>query len=464
MGNVVYIEPDPIPDPVVIDGSGGILRIQEADREVSRIVSVRSEDIVTFSALQTNRVATAIVQVEVDNSRITTTNSSTAPGGYLQAPLSIGDDIVYISNTGRFSSNGKLLIGNEVVRYLRKGEDRFLNVARGIDSTIEQNWNAGTFIREIDDYVSVAFGGVQSFVSETSVLSGVTEGRSERLSQYQVDGAVVASSSTVSLQKTQVLQLERDIISISDVKFDRRRQTSSESADANTIQSTTTVALSQVQVETSSVILGSATRELLFFAPPGGVVDYFQESIFFTNPITTRLNGDITLVTRNVTLRNGTIIEIRNIKEDEQADYIGNYTIGNLGANISSWNYVAKDEGAIPSSGVSLAEFEFIFASMTIADFERRGKSNYTLTGDKFNLGIPTFNNPVTITSSTGTIGATVVVQSTTYFPSAGYVFTSGGSVIQYTGKTATEFTGCTLYSGPNTIANGEEIIPFTIS
>ena len=459
MGNIIFIEPDP----VLIEGIGGALNLRDFDRDIIRIVDLRAEDIVSFSALSTNRVGTSIVQVEVNNSRITTTNSSTAPGGYLQAPFNIGDSIAYISNTGRFSSNGKLLIGNEVVRYLRKSDDRFLNITRAIDNTTEQIWNAGTFVREIDDYVSVAFGGLQSFVSETSVLSGVTSGRSERLTQSQSQ-SIVASSSTVSLQKTAVIQIESDIISISDVKFYRQTQTTSESSTPNTIQSVSIAALNQVQVETNSVILGSAVRELLFFTPPGGFVDYFQESIFFTNPIPTRLNGDITLVTRDVTLRDGSTIEIRNIREDEEANYIGNYNIGNLGANISSWNYVSKDEGVIPSSGVSIAEFGRLFASVTIKDFELRGYSNYTLTGDKFALGIPTTNNPVTITSSTGTIGGVIVVQNTTYFPSTGYLFTSGGSVIQYTDKTATEFTGCTLYRGPNSISNGEEIIPFTIA
>ena len=114
MGNIVYIEPDP----VEIEGEGGVLRLQSADREIGRVVAITSD--IFSSSLITKRVATAIVQVEVDNSRITATNSSTAPGGYLQAPLNIGDDIVYISNTGRFSSNGKLLVGNEVIRYLRK--------------------------------------------------------------------------------------------------------------------------------------------------------------------------------------------------------------------------------------------------------------------------------------------------------------------------------------------------------
>jgi hypothetical protein len=43
-------------------------------------------------------------------------------------------------------------------------------------------------------------------------------------------------------------------------------------------------------------------------------------------------------------------------------------------------------------------------------------------------------------------------------------LFTSGGSVIQYTSKTANTFDGCTLVRGNNSIANGHELIPFAIS
>ena len=459
-GNIVYITPDP----VEINGEGGVLRLQSADREVSRIVSVRAEDIVTFTALTANRVATSIVQVEVDNSRITSAGSFTAPGGYLQAPLNIGDTIVYIGNTGRFSSHGKLLVGTEVVYYPRKGEDRFVNITRAQDNTVEQNWAPGTFIRQVEDYVSVAFGGVSSFVSETSVKSGVADGRSERLTQSQSQ-TIVASSSTVTLQKTQIVQAEVDVISISSVTFDRRRQTTSQGDVANTIQTVTIAATAEIQIETESTVLGNSLREIVFFAPPGGVVDYFQETIYFTNPVATRNSGDITLVSREVVQRDGTSIEIRNILESEEVDYIGNYTVGNLGANIKSWNYVSKDEGLIPSSGISIAEFERIFASVTINDFEFRGNSNFTLAGDKFNLGIPSFNNPVAVTTTTGaTIPTTISVNSTTHFPSSGYLFTSAGSLIQYTGKTSTTFTGCTFVRGTNTITNGDELVFYVIS
>ena len=75
----------------------------------------------------------------------------------------------------------------------------------------------------------------------------------------------------------------------------------------------------------------------------------------------------------------------------------------------------------------------------------------------------PSIQNPVAISSSSGTIGGSIIVQDTTYFPSEGYLFTSGGTVIQYTGKTTTSFTGCTLYNGPNSINATEELIPFTI-
>ena len=105
-------------------------------------------------------------------------------------------------------------------------------------------------------------------------------------------------------------------------------------------------------------------------------------------------------------------------------------------------------------------------------DFIERGSSSYTLAGDKFTLMPPSIQNPVAISSSSGTIGASIILQNSgevdaepnKYFPSAGYLFTSGGTVIQYTGKTDTSFTGCTLYSGTDAINSGDELIPFTIS
>jgi len=100
---------------------------------------------------------------------------------------------------------------------------------------------------------------------------------------------------------------------------------------------------------------------------------------------------------------------------------------------------------------------------LTIKDFELRGNSSYTLNGDKFTLMPPSIQNPVAISSSSGTIGGPIVVQDTTYFPDEGYLFTSGGTVVQYTSKTATTFEGCTLYSGPDSIGSGEELVPFSI-
>ncbi len=145
------------------------------------------------------------------------------------------------------------------------------------------------------------------------------------------------------------------------------------------------------------------------------------------------------------------------------AEYIGQYTKTNVGHTISHFEGIF-DDGAAGVSGLSLGELDLYFGSLTIRDFEERGKSSYTLAGDKFIMMPPSIQNPVAISSSAGTIGGTIVVQDTTYFPDEGYLFTSGGTVIQYTGKTSTSFTGCTLTRGANSIANGQELIPFAIT
>ena len=144
-------------------------------------------------------------------------------------------------------------------------------------------------------------------------------------------------------------------------------------------------------------------------------------------------------------------------------DYVGTYTKTNVGHTISHFEGMF-DDGTANVSGLSLGELDLYFGALTIEDFTERRDSSFTLSGAKFTLLPPSIQNPVAISSSTGTIGGIIIVQDTTYFPDEGYLFTSGGTVIQYTGKTSVSFTGCTLTRGANSIVNGQELIPFAIT
>ena len=108
------------------------------------------------------------------------------------------------------------------------------------------------------------------------------------------------------------------------------------------------------------------------------------------------------------------------------------------------------------------------FPTITIADFTERADSSYSLAGEKFNLVPPSIQNPVAFSSSaSGTIGGSVVVATTAYFADEGYLLhDSFGSlsIIKYTGKTATQFTGCTVESGSTSIENNATIIPYQIN
>ena len=113
---------------------------------------------------------------------------------------------------------------------------------------------------------------------------------------------------------------------------------------------------------------------------------------------------------------------------------------------------------------MSIQEFDRYFADVTIRDFTDRAESNFTISGVYWNVANNSFQNPVAIVSITGAVVPTVSVQDTTYFPSSGYLFTSAGSVIQYTGKTTTTFTGCTVIRGASIVTSGDEIVPHVIS
>ena len=443
----------------------------EAERYIFSTVDVRAEDVISISQfLSSDRYIVQTIQREIENTFLDNVVYR-APGAYLQAPLNIGDHIVYIADTDKFTSHGKLMVGDEVVYYPRKKSDRFLNVTRGFDNTTEKNWTPGTFIRQIEDFVSVAFGGVTSFTSETVVTNSIPVGRAEKKFTRQFIAPATFEMETTVNHLTE-LQVSANVNSISSISqqitLDVPAGGNNIVSDFTNFRPAATVEVSTVQIETTVVSLLQKSTELLFFTPPGGFVDYFIESIFLTNPIETRLNGFVTLIDRTVTQRNGNIVDIRNILESEQVDYVGNYSVGNVGPNISSWNYVSKDSGYLPGGGVTIEEFTRLFVSFGIRDVQERGFSNYTLAGEKFNLAIPSFANPVTISASSGAIDSLVniTVYNTDYFPDSGYVYHTSGSntgIIQYTSKTKTLLIGCTVYRGSTNIDAGSEIIPYSI-
>ena len=405
---IVFIEPEP----VEIEGVGGVLRLQDS----ASVVSAQVQDILSLNSVSTvSRVVTQTQQIEIPNNAISNINFFET-AAYLDIDFNIGDSIAYIPDTTKFDPMGLLLVGDEVVYYNRKLSDRFTNILRAQNGTTEQDWTAGTFLRQIPELVSVASVGVVQVDSESDVK-------------------MVSASATAG-------------------GFER-----------------------QIQRQVGAAGQLSVTREateFLVVPPPSGVIDGYQEVLFLTDPVPVRAgnttgghDGVVDLIEINggyhVGRRNATEVLIVNSVFGRTSDYIGNYAKTNVGHTLGHFEGIF-DDGAAGVSGLSLGELSLYFGALTIRDFEQRGDSSYTLSGQKFILMPPSIQNPVAISSSAGTIGSVINVQDTTYFPNEGYVFTSGGTVVQYTGKTATSFTGCTVTRGTNSIANGHELIPFAIT
>jgi hypothetical protein len=193
------------------------------------------------------------------------------------------------------------------------------------------------------------------------------------------------------------------------------------------------------------------------------VVDFIIEEYVLETYLRLRDGTNLTLANpyNEVLLRDGSTFLVENGDQNVPTGF-EDYELGNAGLTLRSFEANALVDSGI-SSGLSISELDTIYPTLTLRDFEFREKSALLGNGDRFNIAIPTTQQPVAISSSTGTIGGSIVVQSTEYFGDEGYLFTSSGNVIQYTSKTATTFNGCTLVRGPNSISASDELIPFSI-
>jgi hypothetical protein len=437
--------------------------------QVINQISGRVADIVSTSVLTTNRQITTSFENLIPNDALTNVNYY-ATGAYLDVDLAITDNIVYVSDTSKFKSNGYLLIGDEIVRYYRKLNDRFLKVQRGQSNTTAKLWLAGTFLRQIPDPISTVFGGVSIIESQSQIVSiqgGIgTVNLSQRTTQTQnviPSPTIISTSNFIEIGILPVVSLTStsNLTANTFIVFDINIISSVQSSYYGLQHS------SIVQSIQSELDISKGSLEFLLIPPPSGVVDGYVESIFISDPLQTRLNGFIDLVNTNdqysVTLRNGTSVVIRNSVFGVDTQYIGDYTPTNAGHRISHFSGIF-DDGSSGVSGLTINEIDTYYPSLTLQDFTDRANSSYTISGEYFNLLPPSIQNPVTLSQSSGSIGSTISVQKTTYFKSSGYILTGNGGVIQYTGKTSTSFTGCSVVRGSNTLSVGTEIIPFQLT
>ena len=190
-------------------------------------VSGRVNDIISNSVVTASRQITSTVHNIIQNNSLSNINYFEV-AAYTDVDTPANATIIYIPDTSKFKTNGYLMIGDEMVRYMRKLSDRFLMVERGQQGTTPKFWPAGTYLRQVPDPVSVAPAGVTEVYSEASVImvgavAGVGQGGGQdRIRYEQVETPGVRQSTVASRVLTAQVQPELNVESIVDVIFDNQ--------------------------------------------------------------------------------------------------------------------------------------------------------------------------------------------------------------------------------------------------
>lgn len=431
-------------------------------------VGIGSQNNVTIT--QTLRELKTDIRTFAKANYILAYKSLNATGAYLDSAMSLSDVIAYVTNTEKFKPFGKLLIGDEIVTYTLKMSDRFLNIERGIDGTTIKEHPAGQFLRQYGDDVSIISAGVESGdsivtiqignVGVTTSSVGITD-----IIQIEVDNTNIL----VEKEVTDIIQITTTSDSIISTSVSNTtilsvglNVTITENNVTKQIERVTSTGVNTISTNTIQRVVYSLES---FYKT--GFIDYYTESVLFTNPVRQR-DGSVVVLddpANEVIQRSGSAILINNAERNDEA--LESYQLATLGNRLGLLNnWYSLDTGTTGSTGLTFNEIETFYDTFTIRDFEERAQSSIGYGRDTWKLTYPSIQNPVTISATNGSINSTISVQNTSYFANSGYIYHTNGTqfgVIRYTGKTATTFTGCTVYSGSTSIYTGSQIIPYSV-
>ena len=323
---------------------------------------------------------------------------------------------------------------------------------------------------------SVTIGSVAATASSSSHIVSSSYAKTDEITTIQVLASIdISSISTVITQRVSTIDEIQTYASVISTIAGVNTRVIKFTSDVYTqqpfvmyVSNEITASLQDIDTFTSRVtmILGGINASASAGVKvdyKSGVLDYIIEEYVLEEKIKLQ-NGSYVFLNdpyNEVILRNSGTIFVEN-KSQITPDGLESYSLGNAGLTLGSFeSNIFVDSGV--SSGLSLEQLQLGYPSLTI-DYANENKTTALLSnGNRFNIGIPSYQQPVTNSLVTGTIGGSLSVKSTQYFATSGYLFTSSGNVIQYTGKTATTFVGCSVLRGSTTINTDDEIIPFII-
>ena len=245
--------------------------------------------------------------------------------------------------------------------------------------------------------------------------------------------------------------------------YHHHREITSTVADLNTFATTISMVLGGVGATAS----GGVEIDYRY-----AVVDYIIEEYVLETFIDQRNGNRVYLLDpyNEVIYRDGTSFFVEN-RDQSAPEGFEDYELGNVGLTLGGFeNNALVDTGA--NSGITIGDIEKIYPTMTIRDFTFRENSALISNGDRFNLAIPTYQQPMSEVASGINGQGVMTLQSNEYFPESGHIIIRNNSglynntlsVISYTGKIGTNtLTGCQLERGDGLPTAGDLATPFSI-
>ena len=443
-----------------------ITEVYKTDSAIVRVISTSSDDVIDVTVIEDTTELTVQQQIEVDNSDIQLI--------YLIAiipPTSYATSLNSYSST-QITTN----VGNSIIVYDAEIEliNEITNICFSIDSAAVNSYSSTQIVTNVGNNLEIISLSpdtqhkVETTLTTTiNAITNLYDAEIESINEITIISAQVNSAAVNSSSSIQITTNVGNSINVTVIEetIELTGQTEIE-VDNSDIESINEITIISAQID--SIALNSySSRQLV--SNVGDNLEFIYSSVVIQNKVETTLTTTINIITfvqNKLTTNSRTLTEDAEIisfkivetgivdyfEQSEDVKFVNKYNLGNAGFNLKTFeNNAFVDTGSFDING-TLESIDSAYPLLTIENFEIRPNSSITLTGDIFNLGIPTINSVGTfITSNVIPSQTTILVQSTERFSANGKLLI-GKEIVSYNGKTQNSFTGL-IRGFDNTIA-----------